>query len=318
MSNQMAMPESKEFPHKPTYDALYQLYGVLTGLLDWEIDLHFRGGLTVDQSVLINDSLTVIDNTTLGTSGTDTLTVQATSTFVNDVTMQGDLDVQGVLTIAGNLTVPGNLQVNGDTALGNGATDTTLIAGPLTANTTVNIKGNLTVGDQNTDTALFAGPVTMNESLNVKNNSTFGDANTDTALFSGPVTMNESLNVKNNVTLGDAEGDTVTLVDWVIGVTSNDLIFKDDAGAEIVRFGDTSSTWHVDVTGPLRASGTISTGGDLIQTSVGGKWGMFASAGNVKQTITGVKSGTLPQLQTVVGNILSAIANHGVWTDSTT
>jgi hypothetical protein len=49
-----------------------------------------------------------------------------------------------------------------------------------------------------------------------------------------------------------------------------------------------------------------------------GTMGFFGSTGVVKQTIAGVKTGTLAQLQTVVANMLLALHNHGFWTDSTT
>lgn len=41
-------------------------------------------------------------------------------------------------------------------------------------------------------------------------------------------------------------------------------------------------------------------------------------AGVAKQTVTGVRTGTLAQLQTVVANMLTALANYSLWTDSTT
>lgn len=300
MANQLAMPESKEFPHKPTYDALYQLFGVLTGLLDWEVSLHFRGGLTVDQSVLINDSLEVIEDTILGSSGADTLTVQASSTFVNDVVIQGDLDVQGVFTMAGDLTVPGNLQVNGNTALGNAIGDTTLITGPATLNSTVhavgaatldsslNVKGSSTLGDAAGDTVVTSGPMTVgtdltvNGNANVKGSTTLGDAAGDTVVTSGPLTagttllvttdltVNGAANVKGNTTLGDAEADTVTIVDWILKVTSNDLLFTDDGGGTVVKICDQSSTYQLDVAiGDFHVADDSVLDGDL---TVGGRF----------------------------------------------
>lgn len=44
----------------------------------------------------------------------------------------------------------------------------------------------------------------------------------------------------------------------------------------------------------------------------------FGGAGTAKQTVTGVRTGTLAQLQTVMANLLTAIANYSLITDSTT
>lgn len=44
----------------------------------------------------------------------------------------------------------------------------------------------------------------------------------------------------------------------------------------------------------------------------------FGGAINGKQAVTGVRTGTLAQLQTVVANMLTALANYNLWTDSTT
>lgn len=375
MANQLALPESKEFPHKPTYDALYMLYGVLTGLLDFEIDLHFRGGLTVDQSVLINDSLTVIEDTILGSSGADTLTVQASSTFVNDVVIQGDLDVQGVFTMAGDLTVPGNLQVNGNTVLGNAIGDTTLIAGPATLNSSINVKGNTTLGDAIGDTVSISGPATLDSSISVKGNTTLGDAAGDTVVTTGPVTvgttllvttdltvngdanvkgssalgdniadtthitgpatLDATLNVKGATQLGDAEADTVTIVDWVLKVTSNDLLFTDDGGGTVVKICDQSSTYQLDVAigdfhvaddavidGDITTTGNFLTSGNMTGTAGTFDWlnsgnsrlkinstgvGFFGSTPIAKPTVVGSRGGNA-----ALNSLCSELANLGL------
>lgn len=123
------------------------------------------------------------------------------------------------LTLTGNLHVGGDFDVDGNVALGNSITDTTLVAGPLTANATINVKGN----------------------------TTLGDAITDTTSIAGPATLDSTLNVKGSTTLGDAEADTVTIVDWIVKVTSNDLLFTDDGGGTVVKIGDQSSTYQLDV-----------------------------------------------------------------------
>src|SRR5262249_43526223 len=46
--------------------------------------------------------------------------------------------------------------------------------------------------------------------------------------------------------------------------------------------------------------------------------GFLGAAAVVRQNITGVRTGTLAQLQTVVANLLTGLANLGLITDSTT
>ena len=46
--------------------------------------------------------------------------------------------------------------------------------------------------------------------------------------------------------------------------------------------------------------------------------GFFGAAAVIRQVITGVRTGTLAQLQTVVANLLTGLANEGLITDSTT
>lgn len=79
----------------------------------------------------------------------------------------------------------------------------------------------------------------------------------------GALTVDGAFVASGNAQMGNAEGETVTVTDWVLVVASNDLIFKDDAGAEIVRFGDTSSVYHLVVTGPAHITGALLVGGIL-------------------------------------------------------
>jgi hypothetical protein len=46
--------------------------------------------------------------------------------------------------------------------------------------------------------------------------------------------------------------------------------------------------------------------------------GFFGSAGSTKLTISGVRSGTLAQLQSVVASMLAGLEAHGLWVDATT
>lgn len=67
----------------------------------------------------------------------------------------------------------------------------------------------------------------------------------------------------------------------------------------------------IDAVGP-REGFRVTTNGSAPEI------GFFGGAGTVKQTVTGTRTGTLGQLQTVVANLLTALAGYNLITDSTT
>lgn len=104
-----------------------------------------------------------------------------------------------------------------------------------------------------------------------------------------------------------------------------------------ISVGLTTATTHLAVAGGTNQFFTGTVVGDTVLTNDtsgselflaadgtigirlgGGKLGFYASAGSTKQTITGVRTGTLAQLQTVMANLLTALAGMGQLTDSTT
>ena len=89
--------------------------------------------------------------------------------------------------------------------------------------------------------------------------------------------------------------------------------------------GDTTA---VNVTSSGTATlATVNISGNTVMTldltvrniwMTGSLLAFFNATPTTKQTITGVRTGTLAQLQAVVQNMLTAGVNYGLWTDSTT
>jgi hypothetical protein len=197
-----------------------------------------------------------------------------------------------------------------------------------------NLGGVLTVrgsGVAITGTVPFVvgGATTLNSTLHV-----VGVATLDSTLSAGATTVS-TLHATGNATVDGGstlQGVSCTTLHATAAVTLDSTL---SAAATTVTTLHATGAITVDGTSGLQttnvtvlnssglatlASATVTT--NLLHSSAGGTWGMFGHAGLAKQTITGVRSGTLAQLQAVVLAMLTALGSggtgHGVWTDSTT
>lgn len=148
----------------------------------------------------------------------------------------------------------------------------------------------------------------------------------DLSLTSGTINVGGNIDMQSG-TAGQFRGG---------GVIINAASFS---SSEKLRVGGSSrlegsvtvTTGGIGVTGSSSFANAVSitSGGLTIQAggidvnsglfaATSNAFGFFGAAVQTKQTITGVRTGTLGQLQTVVSNMLSALANHGIWTNSTT
>lgn len=207
---------------------------------DNEIDTS-TGGLTLDSdsgTVTVDDNLTVAgdithngttatfnNNVTLGSSNTDTLTVNSGATFneglsANNIRVgvTGDNEID---TSSGNLTI--------DSAGGTTTIDDALtVAGDITHNgASATFNNNVTLGSSDADT------LTVNATASFNNNLTVGSSSADTLTVNSGATFNEGLTA-NNITVGVSTDNT-------IATTSGDLAIA-PAG------GDTNITGNLDVT----------------------------------------------------------------------
>lgn len=116
--------------------------------------LDTRGGTYVQSSPIVFsgdawtlEQLTVADQTVIGSSSSDTLTVNATSTFGSQVQVNDDILLTGAVVADGPIsagttaTVGTNLTVNGSATLGDSIADTIIVNGTTEFNRAVSLDG---------------------------------------------------------------------------------------------------------------------------------------------------------------------------------
>ena len=159
------------------------------------------GALKVDGGVGIVKNLNVGGNTTLGDAGTDTLTVNASSTFTDSVLINAaneffyirngsdstnrfivDTD-NGNTTINGNLTVEGAVDFNGYLDIDNIR---------LSGNTVTTTTGNLIL-DSSNGTIDINDNVDISGTLVVAGNSTLGNASSDVTTVNGELRVTQDI-----------------------------------------------------------------------------------------------------------------------------
>lgn len=206
----------------------------VTGAATLSSTLTVGGALTANSSLTVAGALTANGNTTIGSDAGDTLTVNATASFLGPVTFV-------------NLTLSGNLTVNGNTTLGNAAADLLVVTATST------FLSPLKVTDAATKIPLYVDP---------SNNRTI--VGSDTAMGSDTTPALHNIGrayfapeSANDLAIQIRRVSSAT-VGWNIGMTSTaDLVFKDDATAETFRVGDTASTYQMLTTGAGRVTGNF-------------------------------------------------------------
>ena len=188
--------------------------------LDGEDELFSKARLRVTANATFRDIVRMDADVFIGTANTDTLVVNAVSTFDGEATFRDDVVVTANVDITGDsVNITGNTVVgsaNTDTLTINATTDinaATNIDGNVTATGKVTINGNTVIGNANTDTlvvgadATFNGSVTLNGVTDVSGamvfngNTTLGNASTDKLIVPSHSVF------QSNVTVGDAASD---------------------------------------------------------------------------------------------------------------
>lgn len=258
MANVLPMPKSSDFPGnlKPTYDALYNLYGTLTGGLDWQINLHLRGALEVDQGISVDGVSDFSGNVTftadlevdgdlkIGASGWTITDSGNDLVFTDDNPAErfrlGDTSSTYAFTatgdgrVTGTMSVGGTLAVDGHSILGNAAGDVTQVSGPLNG-VDAAFSGSVAVGA----TLMTSGV------LRVDGNTLLGNGAGDTVTIAGSVTAGAA-GVTNTLSAGSisAGGGVFSSTVSAAGFTSAGGIAVDGNS----RFGNTTNDL-VDVNG---------------------------------------------------------------------
>lgn len=307
----------------------YQIYAALTGKSEW--------GRIITITSLDDDSNYAVTIRNRGTGGA--LNVQGS----------GGTSVLQVLDSGGVLT-------------GSFAVSTTLTAATVTATTvngttgnigTLNVTTALNAGDGNADAHTVVGVTTFR---NLANTATqlYVDAGNNRVIVGSTTTLGSdttpNLQVIGRLYVAPETANDLAIqvrrssaasVGWNLGMTSdNDFVFKDDAGSETFRVGDTGSTYQAKVTGDLNVTQNIEItsgsllaqtaeflddvtvdGGTFIVENSGNKRieagstgvGFFGSAQTSKPTVVGSRAGNA-----ALNSLLSELANLGLVTNSTT
>jgi len=210
----------------------------------------FEGGIGVAATAWVKD-LKVDDNTVLGTANTDTLTVNATTTFQNGVTFNGQTTITGSTSQTGSIEID-NLKMDGNTLstinsiqeliidpypAGGDADGLVIIKGDLQIDgttTTVNSASmsvndpTIELGDPTTPVtvktlATFAGNATVDVVVDAVEQLQAGDAITGTGIPGGTTIASINVGTKT-LTLSAA-----ITADQVVGATLVTVRGADDA-----------------------------------------------------------------------------------------
>ena len=239
-------------PHTLTITTNNHTYGKLTvannatiGLTGHD-ELLSTARLRATANALFRETVRMDANVFIGTANTDTLVVNAVSTFDGGVTFRDDLVVTANVDITGD-----SVNITGNTIVGSANTDTLAINATTDINATLNIDGN----------------VTATGKLTVNGNTVVGNANTDTltigadTTFNGPVTLNGVTDVSGavafngNTTLGNASTDKL--------IVPSHAVFQDNVAIGSAASDKLLVTGHAQLTSNLIVAGTTTLDGDV-------------------------------------------------------
>ena len=294
--------------------------------IDGEDELFSKARLRVTANATFRDIVRMDADVYIGTANTDTLVVNAVSTFDGEATFRDDVVVTANVDITGDsVNITGNTIVgsaNTDTLTINATTDinaATNIDGNVTATGKVTINGNTVVGNANTDTltvgadTTFNGPVTLNGVTDVSGamvfngNTTLGNASTDKLIVPSHSVF------QSNVTVGDAASDKL-LVTGHAQLSSNLIV----EGTTKLNGGTTIGNATGDdltVTARVASSFVPKTDGVHTLGTTSLRWeGLFAdsvTAGNaaLSGTLDVTGDTTVDGATTLNGNVILGNAN---------
>ena len=203
----------------------------------------FAGGIGVAATAYIKD-LNVDDNTTIGTASGDSLTVNATTTFQNDVTFNGTTNISGSTAQTGDIQID-NLKLDGNTlSTINSVQELILDPDPATdAGGLVIIKGDLQI--DGTTTTVNSASMSVNDPT-----IELGDPTT-------PVTL----------TAEAAGGQAVVVVDAIDQLQVGDAVTSSTAGIPNSTVINGINTGTKAVTLSNNLSQTMAAGSVLVTVS---------------------------------------------------
>ena len=196
----------------------------------------FAGGIGVAATAWVKD-LKVDDNTVLGTANTDTLTVNATTTFQNQVTFNGVTNITGNTTQTGQIEID-NLKLDGNT-LSTINNIQELIIDPYPAggdaDGLVIIKGDLQI--DGTTTTVNSASMSVNDPTIELGDPTTPVTVKTLATFAGNATVDIQVDAVEQLQAGDAITGT--------GIPANTTISSINTGTKTITISQAITTDQV-------------------------------------------------------------------------
>lgn len=243
--------------------------------------------LTVNGNSQLNGTLGVTGATSLAgltASGAAALNGGLTTTTLHAT---GATDLDTTLNVDGAATLQSTLHVVGAATFDAGITAASLTIDTLTVNTTLTSNGATNLGNADGDIETSIGVWTHRNAANTLTQFKADAGNNRVIVGSGTAMGSDTtpaLHVVGRLYVApESANDHAIQVrrssaasnGWWIGLTTDpngDLIFKDDGDLEIVRIGDTASSYQLKVTGKAHITGvtdfdsTVNVAGNLNAT----------------------------------------------------
>lgn len=241
------------------------------------------------------------DIATFQDAGATIPVIAGNTRFANNVDVDGTFNADGAATFNATVT------------LGDAGGDTVTINGNTTVVNTFATQGATTLGNAAGDVITVTGTMTVAEILTltkglvVDTTTLVVDAVNDkvgvlTASPTAPLTVNGRIQVTEN-----------TVPSAGVGL---ELGFHTGSSTAVILAYDRTGAAYQSLQLDALATRLTISGTTRFQVD-GTGMGFFNTTPVAKQTVNGTRTGTLGQLQTVVANMLTALANYGLWTDST-
>ena len=204
-------------------------------------------------------NITVSGNTTLGDNNSDTLTVNATSTFASAATFSNAVQINSTLGATGAVTFGSTLGVTGATTVG----DTLEVTNATTLLSTLDVNGITTIDDATVATstagALYVTGGTRTSNLYVTGTGEF-DGNVTALSFSGPLTGDVTGSISGVIgsfTGNLTVGDNLTVSGTSIQIGGIPSIQNDTQ----IGIGRAPTTYALEVAGDIYFEGDTIIGG---------------------------------------------------------
>jgi hypothetical protein len=255
-------------------------------------------------SLLVTPGTTSLSALTAGAATLNSLTVTTSASV-------GSLASSGSLSGASLLVTPGTTSLSALTA-GNTSVGTLATSGLYTANAGITVaSGTTTLGVTNAGATTLTG-LTVTPNTSTLSALVAGATSVTTLATSGLYTASAGITIASGSLTALATGVTTLSSSGLATLNSLAVTPGDSSVVKLTASGLITGTAGLTISsGSTTIAGTLTAQANFLHT--GSAFAFFNSAAQTKQTITGSRGGNA-----ALANLLSALANHGMITDSTT